>query len=279
MRMIGLLCATVLFLFYPACGDDDEEEKIGKRTFAPNFNFAPDAGAPTDAAPRPTAGLRDSRVTCTACSPELLAAKAAGINAAMAWLVEFLGSDLDPRWAPATFHLDGDEACGTWTPTTHPYAVPDQGQAKICLFDIERSWPFPFDLAHAGLPGSQITPVHEAGHAWLWTRMTNDVIQEALVQYLSVIYAGRYVWPELLTAPGNQCALFLRRRYDNTISGLNYDLCDLGLNDASFQRIMRSTAATAKARGNAITVPAFAAIVSAELGTDATEAFRAAGLL
>lgn len=52
MRMIGLLCATVLFLFCASCGnDDEEEEKIGKWTSAPNFDFAPDAGAPTDAAP------------------------------------------------------------------------------------------------------------------------------------------------------------------------------------------------------------------------------------
>ena len=219
-------------------------------------------------------GLADSQVVCPDCGPDLLQAKTAGILAALSDLKEFAGDDVSWKFAPATFHLQGDDDCGGYTAGQTGFWTADaDGRAQICLFDLEKTGrALPFTAENAVLPADQLLPVHEALHVWFADRLPHYAVEEPFCKLTSFIVSGAIAQ----TYP-DPCSWFSDQTpYPDR---LMHDLCGLGLDQAALSGILKRSASEASRLGRILSIPEFAVIVSDELGSDAGPAFRAAGLL
>jgi len=223
----------------------------------------------------PPMGLADSRVVCATCARELLDAKREGILLAMNRMLRFTGADVLPRYAPVTFHLDGDATCGTAQQMIDRFGyltgfadVDAQGKAYGCLFDVEKpARALPFTPSNARLLLDQLLPLHEAGHVWFFVRQDDLRVQEPFSKMMALVVSGTMSDP---------CRTFrVRTPPDNLIAAL----CDVGVTMRDVPEIFRRTALAADEQGRALSNVEFCAVVSAVIGRDAAPAFRSVGVL
>jgi len=257
-RALSLLAFVSLL----ACNGDDAAP-VTART---------DAGAPQ--APAHDLGLADSTVVCKTCSPALLAAKRKGIRLAMLLLPAYAGSDVRAANAPVTFHLDGDDLCGTADEMRRTYGfvtgkctIDPTGRAHVCLFDVEKDdRAQPFTPANARLLTDQVLPLHEATHLWLIGRVADERAYEPFAKMVSLALSG---------SMPDACAFRVAGGVDQLVAAL----CDAGMTAADLPDVLRLLDVASRAKGAALTNAELASVVSAVIGGDATPAFRAAGLL
>ena len=224
----------------------------------------------------PVLGLKDSIVICDSCASDLLIAKRQGILDAMSWMVAYLGADVLPNYAPVTFHLEGGSVCGSAQDMLTNFgfltgfaAVGSDGKGYVCLFDTEKmNRSLPFTADNAVLSADQVLPIHEAGHLWLFGRVDPYGIQEPFVKLVSFKYA----------LPGvDACDWFKTSSlYPDKLAG---DLCVVGMKEMHVPLILKRSADDVALSGSAVTPERFADIVTGIIGSDATPAFRAAGLI
>jgi len=215
-------------------------------------------------------GLLDSLVVCSACSPELLAAKTRGILDAMARLIAFCGADALPRYCPVTFHLDAGGPC-------EPYAqgmtgradVDSSGHGYVCLWDVEKVNRFPpFSLENAEGIQDQLLPVHEAMHIWFTGRQENYFVQEPFCKLVSFVVSEYSGGPDYSTYFANP---------DESSYLMKY-LYEIGMNRQSGAETLKRLAQSAEKLGRALTDAEFSQVVSDVLGQDTAQAFHKAGI-
>ena len=222
-----------------------------------------------------TYGLKDSDVICHTCTSDVLAAKTAGINAALDVMIQQIG-DILPRQGKVTFHLDLDQTC------TDAFArVTKSGMSENSCFvecqTVSNTIPdvcnvcytsaLNQDLATMRSLAGQVLPIHEAGHVWWKGREVSYLIEEPMVQILSYVLSGdmkyctEHNWaasPRPLTLVGN--------------------LCSLGITTSQIIKIYTLTASVTAKRGGPLTDEEFISIVSVTLGTDTRPFFVKAGI-
>lgn len=218
-------------------------------------------------------GLADSVVVCSACAPELVAAKTRGILEAMRRVIEFCG-DAPSSICPVTFHLDDDGFCGPYQSgvTTGYFSVDSAGLGHICLFDVEKeNRSLPFTVENAEKIEDQLLAVHECMHGWFVGRQANYRVQEPFCKLVSFIVSEMPGGPEYCswfsTTPDGHPDLLMKH------------LCQIGMNTARAGQTLRQLARSADEKGSALTDAEFAGVVSTVLERDAVPAFQAAGLL
>ena len=218
-------------------------------------------------------GLADSLVVCTACSPELVAAKISGILEAMRRLVTFCGADASPEICPITFHLNGDGYCGPYeSGDTGGFSLDDEDRGQVCLFDVEKeNRALPFTPANAVLIEDQLLPVHEAMHAWFVGRQQTYRIQEPFCKLVSFIISEQPGGP-------NYCNWFSSIP-DSQPDALMKYLCQIGMTTELAAEVLAQTAHSAAVKGEPLTDAEFADVVTAVLGQNAVPAFVSAGIL
>lgn len=221
-----------------------------------------------------TYGLGDSVVVCTACAPELLAAKTRGIREAMRRVIAFCGADARPEVCPATFHLNDDAYCGPYQSgvTTGYFSVDPSGLAHLCLYDVEKeSRGLPFTVENAEKIQDQLLAVHECMHAWFTGRQQNYRVGEPFCKLVSFVVSEASGGPDF-------GSWFAHTADDHPDVLMKY-LYQIGMNPERAGQTLRRLAQAADDKGSSLTDAEFAAVVTAVLGQDAVPAFRSAGIL
>lgn len=249
------LSLLISFVLLTACGPAEE---------------IADETVPTE---EQTGGLEDGLVVCDTCSPELLAAKIIGIRRAMKMLVGYAGTDVLPKYAPVTFHLQGGEFCGDGSRVRAVAVIGRDNKAYACLFDVEHAARgdrgLPFTPEESVKLQDQETPVHEAVHILFMGRMNNYKTEEAFAQFISFLLTGGTFRPSVC-----------ENSWSETSQPIFAELCKLDFRPTyQVPEIMRATALKAEKVGRPLTVKEFAEIVGEILGADAVPAFQNAGLL
>ncbi len=265
--MMTVLIAVSLMLtncFVPVSSTESTTSGPAKAT----GNTSPDAGKP----PPAIYGLQDSLVACSGCSNELLTAKTTGILNAMDALKAFTGTDMQLSPKPVTFHLSGDQVCGSYAQGLTGDYTDNGNQPQICLFDAEKkNRALAFTPENAVLPADQLLPAHEALHVWFHGRISDYNIQEPFCKITSFIIAGTSG-----IVKNETCGFF----HDSPgPDRLMYDLCKLGMDTEKVSLTLKQTAAAADSAGRPLTSSEFAGLVTSVLGQDATPAFRRAALI
>ena len=285
-----LIVAAKINTASEAAGDDNNNQKRGKlmsiELFVSIFaavlliiaaltKTTPDAGQ-GDGGNGDNSEYDSIIAVCSTCSPELLAAKTAGIREAMRRVVNLVGNGklpINPLVTAITFHLDGDDRCGPYhSGLTGTFGLDANGMGHVCLWDVEKEnrWQ-PFTVENAGKINDQLLPVHEAMHGWFVSRQENYLIQEPFCKLISFIVSELPGGPEY-------CPWFSQTPDGHPDALMKY-LCQLGLTSQSGAQILQELAQAAKTKNAALSDQEFADLVSAVLGVDAVPAFRAAGIL
>ena len=220
-----------------------------------------------------TYGLTDSLVTCSTCSPELLAAKRRGIREAMRRLVNYCGADAPAAICPITFHLDGDSYCGPYqSGMTGRFSLDLLGHGHVCLYDVEKeNRALPFTIENAEEIQDQLLPIHEAMHGLFVGRQDNYRIQEPFCKLVSFIISQ---------APGgpDYCGWFSSTPDHHPDVLMKY-LCNIGMNTEGAALVLERMAQSAASKGEALTDAEFANVVTDVIGQNAVPAFQLAGIL